>query len=193
MQFHVLLLPGWQNSGPSHWQSLWEAGHGYLRVEQHDWMRPLRGDWIARLQDLVLAHPAPQDGAADIVLVAHSLGCQLVAAWAAISDSTHRVRAAFLVAPGDPRREELAGVLSSWSSPVMQSLPFPSLLLGSQNDPYCSFSRAQDFAKAWGAHFIDCGHKGHINSDSGLADWPDGHALLMRLCQHDPTKGIELW
>ena len=46
----VLILPGWQNSGASHWQSRWEALHGYARVQQHDWMRPLRGDWIARLE-----------------------------------------------------------------------------------------------------------------------------------------------
>ena len=39
----VLTLPGWQGSGPEHWQSRWEALHGFIRVEQHDWMRPLRG------------------------------------------------------------------------------------------------------------------------------------------------------
>ncbi|MBW8465436.1 alpha/beta hydrolase, partial [Acidovorax sp.] len=49
----ILLLPGWQNSGPDHWQSRWEARHGDLRVEQHDWMRPLRGDWSARLEETV--------------------------------------------------------------------------------------------------------------------------------------------
>jgi predicted alpha/beta hydrolase family esterase len=42
----VLILPGWQNSGPDHWQSRWEALYGYQRVQQHDWMRPLRGDSI---------------------------------------------------------------------------------------------------------------------------------------------------
>ena len=47
---NILLLPGWQNSGPEHWQSRWEAAHGYQRVEQHDWMRQLRGDWSARLE-----------------------------------------------------------------------------------------------------------------------------------------------
>ena len=36
---NILLLPGWQNSEPAHWQSRWEAQHGYQRVEQHDWMR----------------------------------------------------------------------------------------------------------------------------------------------------------
>ena len=50
----VLILPGWQNSGPLHWQSRWEAVHGYQRVAQHDWQRPLRGDWTARLEDVLL-------------------------------------------------------------------------------------------------------------------------------------------
>ena len=93
----VLILPGWQNSGPGHWQSRWELAHGYRRVEQHDWLRPLRGDWIARLEEVLL------DGDADapVVLVAHSLGCLLVAAWAAHSKNTRRVKATLLVAPGD--------------------------------------------------------------------------------------------
>jgi uncharacterized protein len=46
---NVLILPGWENSGPLHWQTLWEQRHGYVRVEQHDWTKPLRGDWLARL------------------------------------------------------------------------------------------------------------------------------------------------
>ena len=54
----VLLLPGWQNSGAAHWQSRWEARYGYQRVEQHDWMQPLRGDWICQLEEAVLASPA---------------------------------------------------------------------------------------------------------------------------------------
>ena len=55
----ILTLPGWQNSGPQHWQSRWEALYGYQRVEQHDWRRPLRGDWTARLQEVVVDSPAP--------------------------------------------------------------------------------------------------------------------------------------
>jgi predicted alpha/beta hydrolase family esterase len=174
----VLLLPGWQNSGPEHWQSRWEAVHGDERVEQHGWMHPLRGDWIARLEDVLLSQPEP------VILVAHSLGCMLTAAWAAISKSTHRVQGALLVAPGDPEREELRAVLKSWSPIVTQALPFKSILLGSQNDPYCSFARAQTFAQAWGSEFVDYGARGHINADSGLGDWPEGRALLARLQTH---------
>ena len=55
----ILLLPGWQNSGPGHWQSLWEDQFGDLRVEQHDWMLPLRGDWISRLEDVVQQQNGP--------------------------------------------------------------------------------------------------------------------------------------
>jgi predicted alpha/beta hydrolase family esterase len=102
----------------------------------------------------------------------------LTAAWAAISRNTHRVRAALLVAPGDPEREALRGVLHSWSPVVLQRLPFESTLLASQNDPYCSFARAQLFASAWGAKCVDYGNAGHINAESGLGDWPAGHALI---------------
>ena len=54
MPTRVLLLPGWQNSGPSHWQSLWEHLYGFTRVEQDDWLWPRRGDWMARLDEVVL-------------------------------------------------------------------------------------------------------------------------------------------
>jgi predicted alpha/beta hydrolase family esterase len=174
---HVLILPGWQNSGPSHWQSRWEAAYGYTRVDQHDWMRPLRGDWMAQLEEAVLAAPAP------VLLVAHSLGCLLAAAWAAHSVSTQKVHAALLVAPGDPDRPELRAMLTSWSPVVLQHLPFPSALLGSHNDPYCSLERAQHFAQAWGAEFVDYGYCGHINAESYLGDWPDGHARLHQLIE----------
>lgn len=177
----VLVLPGWQNSGPQHWQSRWERLHGYRRVEQHDWMRPLRGDWITRLEEVLLEHQAAGGKGQGVVLVAHSLGCQLVAAWAACSRHHACVQGALLVAPGDPQREALRGVLASWAPPVLQPLPFPSLLVASQDDPYCSFARAREFAAAWRSEFIDYGACGHINAESGLGDWPQGHRLVQQI------------
>lgn len=172
---NVLLLPGWQDSGPQHWQSLWEQRHGYVRVEQHDWMTPLRGDWVARLEEVVLTCDEPA------VLVAHSLGCILSAAWAAHSKSTHRVKAALLVAPGDPERSDVRELLPSWSPIELRTLPFPSVLLASRDDPFCEFERARLFGYAWGSQFMDYGLCGHINADSGLASWPEGHVLLQDL------------
>jgi predicted alpha/beta hydrolase family esterase len=172
---NVLILPGWEGSGPRHWQTLWEQRHGYRRVEQHDWTKPLRGDWIARLEDVVLGCEEPA------VLVGHSLGCILVAAWAAHSQNTQRVKAALLVAPPDVERAEIRDQLSSWTPIPLDTLPFPAVLVGSRDDPYCSLARARMFASAWNAQFIDHGACGHINADSGLASWPEGHVLLQDL------------
>ena len=177
----VLILPGWQNSGPLHWQSRWEAAHGFQRVEQHDWQRPLRGDWTARLEDVLLSLDEPA------VLVAHSLGCLLVAAWAAHSRNTHLVKGALLVAPGDAEREALRPVLSSWSPVPLQRLPFASVLVGSHNDPYCSAERARQFADAWCSRWVDAGERGHINADSRLGDWPEGRQELQALMQLSPA------
>ena len=170
---NVLILPGWQNSGPDHWQSRWEILHGYRRVEQHDWMTPKRGDWMARLEEVVLGCDSP------VVLVAHSLGCILTAAWASHSQNSHRVKAAFLVAPGDAERDALRDVLPSWSPIAMQALPFRSVLVGSRNDPYCSFERVQAMGRAWDSGLVDLGKAGHINAETGLVDWPEGHTWLL--------------
>jgi uncharacterized protein len=172
---NVLILPGWENSGPQHWQTFWEKRHGYVRVEQHDWTKPLRGDWLARLEDVVLSRDEPA------VLVAHSLGCILTAAWSAVSKNAHRVKAALLVAPGDVERPDIREQIPTWSPIELRSLAFPSVLLASRDDPYCEFERARLFAHAWGAQFMDYGACGHINADSGLASWPEGHVLLQDL------------
>lgn len=196
---NVLILPGWQNSGPAHWQSRWEAAHGYTRVQQHDWERPLRGDWLMQLEEAVLQSnggriPIQDDDTSGdsgartkldsdphLVLVAHSLGCIQVAAWAAHSQNTARVKAALLVAPGDVEREALRALLPSWSPIVRQPLPFKTILVASRDDPHCSFDKAESLARDWGAELVDLGKAGHINADSGLGDWPQGQALLRRL------------
>ena len=172
---NVLILPGWQGSGPEHWQSRWERAHGYARLEQHDWMRPLRGDWIARLEDVLLSCDEPA------VLVAHSLGCQHVAAWAAHSRNTHLVRAALLVAPPDVERDDLRSLLPGWSPVALGRLPFATRLFASSNDPFCAPERARQFAAAWGAEVIDAGPRGHLNAESALGDWLQGHEQLLQL------------
>ena len=156
---------------------MWESEHGYTRVDQHEWMRPRRGDWIARLEEVLLTQTEPA------VLVAHSLGCLLVAAWAAHSSNTHRVKGALLVAPGDSETEAMRTVLPSWSPIALQPLPFKSVLIGSHNDPYCTLARAQVLAMAWGSEFVDYGKSGHINADSGLGLWAEGQAILQQLQQ----------
>ena len=172
---NVLVLPGWRNSGAQHWQTLWEQRHGYIRVDQHDWGQPLRGDWMARLEEMVLSRDEPA------VLVAHSLGCILAAAWSARSFNTHRVKAALLVAPSDVERAEVRDQFPSWTPIELRALAFPSVVLASRTDPFCEFERARLFAHAWAAQFMDYGDCGHINAEAGLASWPEGHVLLQDL------------
>jgi uncharacterized protein len=171
----VLMLPGWQNSGPGHWQTLWEEQHGFLRVDQDDWLRPLRGDWMARLEDSVLAQPGP------VLLAAHSLGCHLVAAWAAHSANARRVTGGLLVAPPDTERTDTPPQLSSWRPMVRQRLPFGAHVVSSSDDLFCTPERARGLAADWGAGLTSLGRVGHINAASGLGDWPEGLHLLRAL------------
>ena len=170
----VLILPGWQNSGPTHWQSRWQARHGFERVRQADWDWPRRGDWMAQLEDAVLADPRPT------ALVAHSLGCHLVAAWAAHSRHAVHITGSLLVAPPDTARSDMPPQLSTWRVVVRQRLPFPALMACSTDDPFCSIERALEMAADWGAEAVSLGGKGHINGDSGLGDWPEGLRFLRR-------------
>jgi uncharacterized protein len=177
---HLLVLPGWQNSGPGHWQSRWEALYGDARVEQSDWMRPLRGDWMMRLDEAIGELEAAEASPA-VALVAHSLGCQLVAAWAAHSRKTGRVRATLLVAPPDVERAEFQAPLHSFNPIVRRPLPFPSLAVISADDPFCDPARARAMAADWDSRVLEAGPLGHLNADSGLGDWPEGRQLLADL------------
>ena len=113
----VLTLPGWHNSGPLHWQTLWEQqNQGFKRVQQRDWETPRREDWLANICDEVNA------------------------------------------APG-------------------------SVVLVGLNDPWLSLDRAAHISAMWGSSFVNIGAAGHINSESGLADWPEGKRILRRLLE----------
>lgn len=131
---------------------------------------------MARLEEELLASPKPA------VLAAHSLGCHLVAAWAAHSKNTHLVLGALLVAPPDTEQESMPPQLHNWRPMVRQRLPFPARLHYSSNDPYGSANNAMALAQAWGAQATCLGPRGHLNADSGLGDWPDGAAQVRQLC-----------
>ncbi|MCV2352762.1 alpha/beta fold hydrolase [Paucibacter sp. B2R-40] len=173
----VLLLPGWLNSDPEHWQSLWEQKFGYERVEQADWDWPRRGDWMARLDEVLLADERPA------VLVAHSLGCQLVASWAEHSKHGHRVSGALLVAPPDTEAADMPPQLHNWRPIRRQRLPFPSIAVISSDDPFCAFERGAQMAANWGCRLVAAGPLGHLNTASKLGDWPAGQALLAGLLE----------
>jgi predicted alpha/beta hydrolase family esterase len=170
----VLILPGLYNSGPEHWQSYWERAHPeFRRVEQDDWETPRCEDWVARLEDAV------REAGLDTVLVAHSSSCALVARW---TETTKlKVRGALLVAPSDTDAPSYPEGPAGFNPMPLNRLPFPSIVVASTDDPYVTLERAEEFARAWGSELVNIGPAGHLNSASGLGDWPVGFALLERL------------
>lgn len=174
----VLLLPGWMDSGPGHWQTRWEAAHGYQRVQQADWLWPRRGDWMTQLEEALLDDPRPA------LLAAHSLGCHLVAAWAAHTRHVHKVQAALLVAPPDLDRPDTPPQITGWRPVARQRLPFPALLACSDDDPFCSLAASEQLATGWGAATWLLPARGHLNAESGLGDWPEALQRLRGLAGH---------
>ena len=168
----ILIIPGVNGSGPGHWQSLWErALPGAERVQQSDWDHPNLADWTAALAEAVRRRPGA-------VLVAHSLGCALVAHFARISGG-RGVAAALLVAPADvDDGAACCRALSGFGPMPLERFAFPSLVIASRNDPFVRLGRAETFAAAWGSAFVDLGQAGHINEASGHGPWAEGLALL---------------
>src|SRR5471032_1215535 len=106
----ILILPGWRNSGPQHWQSAWEQDFpGLVRVQQENWDTPVAADWVGNLQRTIRAAPG------RVILVAHSLGCIAQAHWSVIHRQHARnIAGALLVAPADPVRQGLAGFIQGF-------------------------------------------------------------------------------
>ncbi|KAF0811798.1 hypothetical protein IGB42_03608 [Andreprevotia sp. IGB-42] len=174
----VLIIPGIGGSGAGHWQSRWQAFHpSCSRVEQADWDHPLLAAWLARLDAAIVA------SGPDTLLAAHSLGCLLVAHWAA---STPRpIRGALLVAVPDPAGPAFPAEAASFGPTPANRLPFPATLVASTDDPYGSLDHASATATNWGANFVNAGAHGHLNAASGLGDWPAGWQLLQQFSAPD--------
>ena len=130
-------------------------------------------EWVARLDEAITQAQAP------VVLVAHSLGVALVNHWA--GQAQGRVKGALLVAPADVDSKDHPLEAQRFSPMPLVPLPFPSIVVASENDPFVSLERARYFADAWGSRFVDVGTLGHINADSGLGRWEDGFTLLNEL------------
>lgn len=174
----VLIVPGLNNSGPAHWQTIWERERADCsRVELGMWSNPHRNTWVNKLNAAIAAARGP------VVLVAHSLGCHAVAWWNALEQPgpESKVVGALLVAPPEVEGSDIDERLQAFSPVVRRRFPFTSILAASQNDPYVCFGHARRLARIWGSRLVDVGYLGHINADSGIADWPYGRYLLDRL------------
>jgi predicted alpha/beta hydrolase family esterase len=170
----VLIIPGWGDSGPEHWQSLWEkANADFRRVVQRDWLYPICTEWVDTLARAIRAVGRPA------VLAAHSLGCIAVAHCARAGALP--IHGALLVAPPDVERPDFPAVIEGFTPVPRAPLPFATIVVASRNDPFGAFERSRALATAWGSRFVDAGESGHVNDEAGLGPWPLGERLLAEL------------
>jgi len=170
MRFQPIIVPGWKNSGPGHWQTLWEQSLPHaVRVQQPDWEHPDPHAWISTLAATIEAARWPA------LLIAHSLGCITVAALPVPLRA--RIAGALLVAPADIERPGAHADLARFAPIPRRPLGFQSVVVASDNDPCCQLTRARDFAEDWGSRLVVLEGAGHINAESGLDIWPQGLKL----------------
>jgi predicted alpha/beta hydrolase family esterase len=168
------MLPGYDDSGPGHWQTLWERTHPeYRRVQQRSWTEPVCEEWVVALDEAIAAAGTP------VVLVGHSLGALTIVHHAA--RSARPVRGALLVAPPNADDPAFPPIIHGFRPIPRARLPFPSILVASDDDWYINPDDARALAEAWGSRHVVLPKAGHINTDSGYGPWPEGERLLAGL------------
>jgi predicted alpha/beta hydrolase family esterase len=173
--YSLVFVAGYLNSEPEHWQRIWykQMQNTYF-VEQDNWKYPNKEAWIERLDETL----KQIDG--DIIIVAHSLGCNTVVEWANTNQNSHILSALFVAIP-DTQREDFPQNIVGFEHPPMKQLWFPSLAVISENDPYASLERSKEIASIWGSKISLVGKKGHINLASHLGEWKEGKEILKML------------
>jgi predicted alpha/beta hydrolase family esterase len=175
----ILIIPGLGNASATHWQSRWQDKMSTARrVEQEDWQRPDRQQWVARIVTAVAEAQRP------VLFIAHSVGVLSVVHASKLLDQS-KVAGAFLVGVSDWERPELVQKFGDHGfAPVpREPLRFPALLLASSNDETCSLEKAENWAADWGARFGNAGEAGHFEERSGHGPWPEGLMAFAKFAQ----------
>jgi predicted alpha/beta hydrolase family esterase len=158
----VLVVPGLRGSGYAHWQTRWERRFpDFIRVQQDDWNTADLDRWARAVVEAALVVEQPA------LVIAHSFGC--LAAVRAATYQSDLIAGALLVAPA-----EVA---------LSRPLYFPSTVVASADDPWIPLDTARRWAGIWGSEFVNVGHAGHINADSGFGDWTAGLGHLHGVCR----------
>lgn len=172
----VLVVPGLHDSGPGHWQTLWQYRYPELiRVRQRAFAIANLDRWAETVAEAVEACDQPP------VVVAHSFGC--LATVRAAGEFGVSLAGALLVAPADPARFDIDNEL------LDRPLPFPSTLVASTSDPWLKLVKAGTLAAWWGSRLVDAGNAGHINAESGHGGWPEGLAHLRDVAERAVAAG----
>ncbi|WP_345812628.1 alpha/beta hydrolase [Paraburkholderia sp. PREW-6R] len=157
----LVTVPGLHGSEGAHWQTWLERQFARsVRVEQADWDAPDVALWSQSLRDVLARERGP------FVLAAHSFGCLAAAHALQQSSYANDVVGALFVAPASPQKFAFAGSFEA------RRLGVPSILVGSETDPWMPIAGARDLAQRFGSAFVNLGDAGHINTAAGFGPWP---------------------
>ena len=172
---HYFIIPGLGNSGPDHWQTHFEnSGNNFQRIQQTEWDAPDCEDWLNAIEAALAGYDL-----AEVVLIAHSLGCTTVAQWA--QRFGKKIKGALLVAPSDIEQPVYSFPSTGFTPIPLDRIGFKTVVVASSNDEWVSMERACFFARQWGSELVNIGDAGHINAVSGYGVWPAGLELLKKL------------
>ena len=139
-------------------------------VEQADWDAPDIARWAQSLRDLLARERGP------FVLAAHSFGCLATAHALQQASYANDVVGVLFVAPASPQKFAFAGSFDA------RRLGVPSILIGSETDPWMPLAGARDLAQRFGSAFVNLGDAGHINTAAGFGPWPRAKYFSIRSC-----------
>lgn len=172
METNYLIIPGYGNSGSTHWQTYFENNlPNCSRIQQKSWEKPICEDWVENINKVV-AQFDPE----TVVLISHSMGGIALVHWAKRFKT--KIKGAMIVAPADVENPFADYPIDSFLPIPMLKLPFPSLLVASTNDNWATNERTQLFAENWGSKLLFIGDAGHMNATSGYGDWSEGITIL---------------
>ena len=172
---HYFIVPGLGNSGSEHWQTWFErSGTNFTRIQQQEWDAPTCLDWVNTIDKAIAGYEL-----SSVVMIGHSLGCSTIARWALQTGKI--IKGVMLVAPSDIESPVYDFPASGFTPIPLLRLPFKTIVVASNDDPWVSIARATYFSNCWGGELINIGNAGHINTASGYGAWPEGLSILKTL------------
>ena len=169
-------IPGLRNSNEEHWQTLFENEDpiNFYRVQQHNWEQPDCETWIDEIELSLSKFDHSQ-----LILIGHSIGCIAIIKW--FEKYGHHIKGALLAAPSDSEREGYPNYITGFTPIPTTLLPFPSVVVASNNDHVTLLERSEFFAQSWGSKMIILRDAGHIEPKSGFGYWQKGKDIIREL------------
>jgi predicted alpha/beta hydrolase family esterase len=188
----TLIIPGFQGSEDAHWQTWFQSKIKNSQRVHQNWDEPILAYWAENVRNSI------DKCNGKVWIIAHSFGC--LAAILAGIDRYKNIAGAMLVAPADPERFTLGGVLEESELDGSESirslipthpLPFPTLVIASDDDPWMQASKVQLWSDIWNSEFISLPSAGHINTASGFGPWDAGLTLFNNFQVAQSTHAIK--